>query len=92
MLLPIRALWPLAVLGWGFKTQIGNFRAGKSLSLLPSRILDPQRPKVFLEMALGVFICSTQGEISISLPSAPGSEAFPDILLVIFDSCLEKSI
>lgn len=68
-----------------------NFRAG-NLSLLPSRTLDPQRPRVFLEGTLVVFICSTQGEISITLPSAPGSEAFPDLLLVIFDSCIFKSI
>lgn len=73
--------------GWGFRTKIGNLRAG-NLSLLPSRILDPQRPRVSLELTLAVFICSTQGKISITLPSAPASEAFPDLSLVIFDSCL----
>lgn len=87
MLSPITVPWPLSAPGWGFKTKIGNLRAD-NLSFLPSRILDPQRPRVSLEGTLAVFICSTQGEISIALPSALGSEVFPDLSLGIFDSCL----
>lgn len=65
MLSPITVPWPFCS-RLGFKTKIGNFRAA-NLSFLPSRTLDPQRPRVSLEGTLVVFICSTQGEISITL-------------------------
>lgn len=62
---------PLSTLGWGSKTMIRNFRVN-NLSLLLSRILDTQKPRVSLEgtqRELLLFIDHTTcGEIPITCP------------------------